>query len=99
MEFRDKIPAYKPPDRAAWERKHGVAPYSLGRVHQKYVNRALRAIRRDYSTIEAKEAIAADVSLEFVCDSVRDGCDVPESSVVFFDPADEQFWVYPTSKR
>ena len=94
-EFRGDIPAYKPPDRAAWEQEHGVKPYSLGRVREAYVSRALAAIRNDYSAIERGQAIGSEVSLDRVCERVHTDSNLPDDSVVFFDPSGEQFWVYP----
>jgi hypothetical protein len=97
--FRDNIPAYSgPPDRDVWEQQHGVKPYSLGRVREAYVSRALAAIRKDYSTIERNEAIGTQVSLESVCERVQADLELPEESLVFFDPTDKQFWVYPEGK-
>ncbi len=93
--FRDNIPAYQPPDRLAWEQKHRVKPYSIGRVREAYVSRALAAIRKDYSTIERKTAISTQVDLDAVCERVHTDSNLSEHDLVFFDPAGEEFWVYP----
>jgi hypothetical protein len=95
LEFRGDIPAYRPPDRAAWDHEHGVKSYSLGRVREAYVSRALAAIRKDYSAIERDEAITSEVLLDAVCERVHADSNLREDSIVFFDPSDEQFWVYP----
>jgi hypothetical protein len=97
--FRDNIPGYSgPPDREAWEQKHGAKPYSVGRVREAHVSRALTAIRKDYSTIDRDQTIGTQVSLESVCERIKADLDVQEESLVFFDPADEQFWIYPCRK-
>jgi hypothetical protein len=94
--FRNNIPAYSgPPDRVAWTTKHGTAPYSLGRVRDAYVSRALGAIRRDHSSIEFDGAIDAQVRMDEICQRVQAETELPETTVVFFDPADESFWAYP----
>ena len=98
-ELRDNIPAYSgPPDRAAWAAEHGAAPYPIGRVREAYVSRALAAIRKDYSTIEREATINTQFALDAVCDRVHADSQLPESSLVFFDATDEQFWVYPRAK-
>jgi hypothetical protein len=94
MEFRDNIPGYQPPDRSAWEQQHGVAPYSHGRVRDAYVTRALAAIRKDYSSIEADPVISSQVALDHVCQRVHADSNLPEEDSVFFDPSGEEFWVY-----
>lgn len=96
--FRDNIPSYRPPDKTAWEQEHGAKPYPVGRVRDAYVGRALAAIRKDYSTIERDETINTQVALDAVHDRVHADLQLPESSLVFFDPSDEQFWVYPRAK-
>jgi len=93
--FRDNIPPYQLPDRLAWERQHGVKPYSIGPVRNAYVSRALAAIRKDYSTIERKITISTQVALDAVCQRVHADSNLSEHDLVFFDPTEKEFWVYP----
>ena len=95
FQFRHNIPAYRMPDRAEWESHKGVCPFCIGRVRESYVRRALAAVAKDYATIDRDEAIAAEVKLESVCTAVQFACDLPDGYLVFFDPSDEQFWVFP----
>ncbi len=98
--FRHNIPAYSdPPDRAAWTTKHGTVPYSLGRVRDAYVSRALAAIRRDYSSIEFDGAINAQVRMDEVCQRVHADGELPERTLVFFDATDETFWAYEANEQ
>ena len=67
-------------------------------MREAYVSRALAAIRKDYSTIEREATINTQVALDAVCDRLHADSQLPESSLVFFDATDEQFWVYPRAK-
>jgi hypothetical protein len=95
FEFRHNIPVYRMPDRAKWENNKGVCPFCICRVRESYVRRALAAVAKDYATIDRDEAIAAEVKLESVCTTVQFACDLPYDYLVFFDPSEEQFWVFP----
>jgi hypothetical protein len=95
FQFRHNIPAYRMPDRAEWESHRGVRPFCIGRVEEPYVTRARAAVAKDYATFDRDKAIAANVALEFVCTAVQFGCELPDDYLVFFDPSNEQFWVFP----
>jgi len=95
--FRNNIPAYSgPPNRVEWTAKHGITPFSLGRVRETYVSRALGAILRDHSSIQFDDAVNAQVSMDEVCQRVHADCNLAETTLVFFDPSDEAFWAYPS---
>ena len=74
----------------------GICPFCIGRVGESYVTRALAAVAKDYGTIDRDQAIAAQVKLDSVCTAVQFTCDLPDDHLVFFDPSDEQFWVFPS---
>ncbi len=95
FQFRQNIPAYRMADRAEWENQKGVCPLCIGRVKEAYVRRAIAAVAKDYGTIDRDKAIAVQVKLDSVCTAVQFACDLPDDDLVFFDPSDEQFWVFP----
>lgn len=95
FQFRHNIPVYRIPDCAKWEDDKGVCPFCIGRVREAYVRCALAAVAKDYATIGRDEAIAGEAKLESVCTRVQFDCDLRDDYLVFFDPSDEQFWVFP----
>jgi hypothetical protein len=96
FQFRHNIPVYRMPDRAEWENHKGVCPFCMGRVGESYVTRALAAVAKDYATIDRDKALAANAALGFVCTAVQFACDLPDDYLVFFDPSQEQFWIFPS---
>ena len=63
-----------------------------------FADQAQAAIARDASTIERDKAIGEQVTLEHVCQRVKVELNIPNGDHVFFDPADNHFWVYPEGK-
>ena len=93
--FRSAVPAYQPPDRAEWLRKHGVEPRELAGVPPKFIARAEAALRRDLSALMKTEALTAHDSLDAVCTEVQFTTGCSETDVVAFDPSTYSFWSYP----
>lgn len=93
-DFRGDVPQYLPPDREAWAARH-PAPYALGPVHRKYVSRATAAVNLDASTIGFDDAMKAQGQLDAVTARVHADLELAETTLVFFDSTDAQFWAYP----
>jgi hypothetical protein len=92
--FRDKIPIYLPPDREQWS-KENAPPVNLGSVREVYVKRAQAACENDGSVLSGEQAIKVHGVLDEVCDHVHADLNLPESTLVFFDPKEKVFWAYP----
>jgi hypothetical protein len=97
-QFRSHIPPTRqPPDRVQWLADHGKAPTEIKDAHQKFINRALALIERDWSTLSADKALDAQSVLDTVCMRVWASI-TPKASdndLVFFDPDTKSFWLYP----
>lgn len=104
--LRGDVPAIAPPpDRARWEAEHGYEPWPLSDVSRtlrfldklrvaRMIGRARACIRRDLATLDRIKAIRESVKLEHICERVKTAHHI-EHAEVFFDPSDNQFWVYP----
>jgi hypothetical protein len=105
--LRSDVPTIPPPpDRAQWEAEHREKPWSVGqRTHRAgqqlrlrvLTLRARRCIERDLATIDRQKAISEQVKLDHICERVKVAFQIPNGDHVFFDPSDNQFWVYPES--
>jgi hypothetical protein len=100
LDPRGRPEPYKAPDRVAWEKKWGVAPFVAKPTAEKDANwLAMRAkeareyIQRDWSTLAAEETHGHHADLDFIHDAVASMLGTDD--LVFFDPDDGQFWVYP----
>jgi len=93
--LRSDVPVYVPPDRDTWPATHQGAAFPLGTVQAKYLSRVLVALQRDSETLSFTEAIAAHERISQVCARVHADLHLPESTLVFFDSQDRQFWAYP----
>lgn len=103
-DFRSTVPTYQPPDRDAWARSH-APPYRAAlagialssELEHKYASRARAAVALDSSTLSFDEAVKAQTRLDTVCLTVKHVLGLSEDDLVFFDPADDCFWVYPAA--
>ena len=99
--FRGDVPVYASPDRTTWHQRHPdrAAPFPLEDVPDKFTSRAQAALRIDESAITTEKVLASRTRLDAICDDVkfRDTARsaVKEEDEVFFDPADNRFWLYP----
>ena len=102
--LRSDVPTIPPPpDRAQWEADHRVKPSPIlgNGTRQVWLawkaHQARRCIERDSATIDRQKAIGEQVKLDHVCERVKVAFQIPNGDHVFFDPSDNQFWVYPES--
>lgn len=98
--FRGEVPTYAPPSKEEWQAKYHVTPFVI-ETRSFYVTRAKLAIELDRESLTFDKAIEAHERLLQVCmsawaDAVRAG-QIKEDDSVFFDPAGNQFWAYPTT--
>jgi len=94
--FRDNIPVYRPPDRAAWEANSGKAPFELTDVEPRYALQAKGRIERDLAEINRGPAITNATVLDEICEGVlyRSGLDAT-MHIIHFDTGTNSFWAYP----
>jgi hypothetical protein len=93
--FRDRVPVHAAPDRAAWQAKHGVAPWPVTDARPVYAIRARRAYEKDYSSTRFEDAIDAQTEIDEQTMSVHAQSTAANGDLCFFDPSDGQFWIYP----
>jgi hypothetical protein len=98
---RGRPEPYRTPDRAEWEARNGVEPFIAKPANQKIAERlaldaetARRYIQRDWSTMSAEESFRHRANLDLLLDEVA--AQLGTDSLVYFDPDDGQFWIYPT---
>jgi hypothetical protein len=101
---RGRPEPYRAPDREAWKAQHGVEPYIAKPTAQLdaellavLAKQASGYVSRDWSTMSAEESFRIRGNLDVVLDEVaaRLGTD----SLVYFDPGDGEFWVYPDPEQ
>lgn len=95
---------YKPPDRDAWLARHGVAPYPASHLITQAALRdsiaslaaAARAYAsRDWTTLDAETANRFHARLDLLNDEIA--ALLKTDNLIYYDPTDNQFWVYPES--
>lgn len=97
---RGRPEPYRVPDRAAWKQRKGVDAYPFKPASPEAALRlsafaeiARQYVSRDWSTMSAEESHGIRADLDILHDQVAG--ELGTDSLVFFDPDDGQFWVYP----
>jgi hypothetical protein len=97
---RGRPEPYRPPDREAWKAKHGVEPSVVKPAAELdadligvLANQARDYVNRDWSTMSAEETFRIRGNLDVLHDEIA--ARLGTNSLVFFDPGDGQFWIYP----
>src|SRR6187549_2756060 len=85
------IPGYVCPDREAYARQHGVAPY-LVEAEERFKVRAESLIAKDWSTLDQAEAIRLRTQMDELCESI--GLELEDAAPVFFDATAREFYAF-----
>jgi hypothetical protein len=99
LDPRGRPEPYRAPDRAAWKQRKGVdafpAPDSA-RL-EGYAEIARGYVDQDWASLSADECHGIHADLDILHDQVS--AELGTDSIVFFNPDDGQFWVYPDPEQ